>query len=110
MNFGPPQWVVSAAEKALNDVPVNHYAHPKGRMRLRQALSKFYEPLFKRSLDVETEILISSGANEGIVYPPLEISFMYFRGQDSMLYLRHFWKMATRSSCSNHSSISIFPL
>ncbi|CCM04832.1 uncharacterized protein FIBRA_07025 [Fibroporia radiculosa] len=65
MNFAPPSWVKDAAEDALNSVATNHYSHPKGRLRLRQALNKFYGPQLGRELDVESEILVTSGANEG---------------------------------------------
>ena len=67
MNFPPPPWVVEAADKALKQTLPNHYSHPKGRIRLRDAIKNFYESSFKRSLDVETEIIVTSGANEGIV-------------------------------------------
>jgi kynurenine aminotransferase len=66
MNFGPPKWVTEAAEEALNAVGPNHYSHPKGRLRLREAIKKHYSPEFGRQLDVEKEILITSGANEGM--------------------------------------------
>ena len=65
MNFAPPSWVREAAEEALKSVPANHYSHPKGRLRLRQAIKNHYEADFGRSLDVDTEILVTSGANEG---------------------------------------------
>ncbi|THV08679.1 PLP-dependent transferase [Dendrothele bispora CBS 962.96] len=65
MNFAPPKWVTEAAEEALNSVAANHYSHPKGRMRLRQAIKKVYGPQLNRDLDVESEILVTSGANEG---------------------------------------------
>ncbi|KAF7332130.1 Aminotran-1-2 domain-containing protein [Mycena kentingensis (nom. inval.)] len=65
MNFAPPNWVKEAASKAIQGVGENHYSHPKGRIRLRQALKSHYDPLFNRSLDVETDILVTSGANEG---------------------------------------------
>jgi len=65
MNFAPPKWIRESAEKALNAVAPNHYSHPRGRIRLREALKSFYDPLFDRSLDVESEILVTSGANEG---------------------------------------------
>ncbi|EMD32220.1 hypothetical protein CERSUDRAFT_108903 [Gelatoporia subvermispora B] len=52
MNFAPP-------------VATNHYSRPKGRLRLRQAIKEFYGPQLGRDLDVESEILITSGANEG---------------------------------------------
>jgi kynurenine aminotransferase len=69
MNFPPPVWVKEAAEKALATTAANHYSHPKGRIRLREALSAFYSPQFDialhRPLDVNTEIVVTSGANEG---------------------------------------------
>lgn len=68
MNFPPPQWVRDAATEALNNVASNHYSHPKGRIRLREAIRDYYSPQFPhlgRPLDVENEILVSSGANEG---------------------------------------------
>lgn len=71
MNFPPPSWVVDAADQALKQTLSNHYSHPKGRIRLRQAIKNFYEPSFFRSLDVETEILVTSGANEGVVLNPM---------------------------------------
>lgn len=66
MNFAPPKWVTAAAESALNEVATNHYSHPKGRPRLRQAIKQTYEDQFGRSLDIESEILVTSGANEGM--------------------------------------------
>jgi kynurenine aminotransferase len=66
MNFAPPKWVTEAAELALRDVAPNHYSHPRGRVRLREAIKSFYAPQFQRELDVESEILVTSGANEGL--------------------------------------------
>jgi kynurenine aminotransferase len=65
MNFGPPTWVVEAAETALRNIATNHYAHPKGAARLRQAIKNFYGPKLNRVLNADTEILVSSGANGG---------------------------------------------
>lgn len=65
MNFPPPQWVRDAAEEALATTQANHYSHPKGRIRLREAIKKVYSPLLNRELDVENEIQVTSGANEG---------------------------------------------
>lgn len=41
------------------------YSHPKGRIRLRQAIAASYGKELNRELDPETEILVSAGANEG---------------------------------------------
>lgn len=65
MNFAPPTWVTKAAEEALETVAPNHYSHPRGRIRLREAIKSFYGPQLNRDLDVESEILVTSGANEG---------------------------------------------
>jgi kynurenine aminotransferase len=65
MNFAPPKWVTDAAEVALNAVASNHYSHPRGRIRLREAIKTVYGPQLNRELDVESEILVTSGANEG---------------------------------------------
>ena len=65
MNFAPPQWVKDAADEALSTVAANHYSHPKGRVRLREAIKKHFSPLLERDLDIESEILVTSGANEG---------------------------------------------
>jgi len=61
----PPKWVTDAANEALHTVAPNHYSHPKGRIRLRQAIKDFYGPSFGRELDVDSDILVTSGANEG---------------------------------------------
>lgn len=86
MNFGPPSWVKEAADEALNTVVANHYSHPKGRVRLRQALKNHYSPLLGRELDIESEILVTSGANEGKgIHGSCEISIIYFdQGQYSV--------------------------
>jgi kynurenine aminotransferase len=78
MNFGPPRWITEAAEEALKPVPNNHYSHPRGRIRLREAIKKFYGPNFGRDLDVESDILVTSGANEGDVAAHFRVIFFLF--------------------------------
>lgn len=77
MNFGPPEWVQKAADDALATVPGNHYSHPKGRIRLREAIRDFYSADFKRTLNVDTEIIVTSGANEGILVTLLHFVFSH---------------------------------
>jgi kynurenine aminotransferase len=67
MNFSPPKWVTDAADEALRTVAANHYSHPKGRVRLREAIKKHYSPRLRRDLNIDTEILVTSGANEGLL-------------------------------------------
>ncbi|KAH9926557.1 PLP-dependent transferase [Epithele typhae] len=58
MNFAPPEWARAGAEDALAGVDGNHYAPPKG-------IKGFYGTEFGKELDIETEIVVTSGANEG---------------------------------------------
>ncbi|CAH7689957.1 pyridoxal phosphate-dependent transferase [Phakopsora pachyrhizi] len=66
MNWGPPKFMREAANLAIEDVPANHYSIPKGRIRLRKALSEYYSESYKRKLDPESEIIVSPGANFAI--------------------------------------------
>jgi kynurenine aminotransferase len=43
MNFPPPQFVRDAAQEALSTVQGNHYAHPKGHVRVVCPWSMIYE-------------------------------------------------------------------
>ena len=113
MNFAPPQWVKEAAEEALNSVATNHYSHPKGRLRLREAIKAHYEPDFGRSLNPETEILVTSGANEGTLTVFIAVTPMYsyqpHGRQANTPSSSHSWNRAMRLSCSSPSSISTSP-
>ncbi|SPO30360.1 related to BNA3 - Arylformamidase [Ustilago trichophora] len=90
MNWQPPAYILDTLTTEFQSrVDLHHYSHPKGRPRLRQAISDFYSPEFNlpkgdkegevaaealgkqreasgRKLDVETEIQVTSGANGGI--------------------------------------------
>lgn len=61
--------MLEAHDKALKDVMANHYSLPRGRASLRQAVSRYLSPSFNlpegRALDVNTEVQITAGANEG---------------------------------------------
>jgi len=65
--YNPPQFILNAAKQALDRVECNQYSPTKGRPRLRQALSDAYAPHWGRKLDPETEITITTGANEGML-------------------------------------------
>ena len=39
----------------------------QGRPRLKKAIAKAYSPLFDRDIDPETEVTITTGANEGML-------------------------------------------
>ncbi|KAF5695844.1 aminotransferase [Fusarium denticulatum] len=65
--YNPPDFILNAAKEALDRVECNQYAPAKGRPRLRKALADAYSPLWSRKLDPETDIIITTGANEGML-------------------------------------------
>ena len=71
MNFGPPAFAKDGASEALDVVEANHYSIPKGRINLRNAVAEELSPSFHlpdgRLLNVNTEMVITAGANEGIL-------------------------------------------
>lgn len=65
--YNPPQFLIDAAKSAVERLDCNQYAPPKGRPRLREALSNAYSPFWGRKLCPETEITVTTGANEGFL-------------------------------------------
>jgi len=78
MNWAPPEYVRKAAADAIQNVETNHYSVPKGRARLRNALSDWFSPLFGRQLDPDTEIVVTAGANEGTPHIQPSVSLKIF--------------------------------
>jgi kynurenine aminotransferase len=64
--YNPPQFIIDAAKDALNKVDCNQYSPTKGRPRLKKAIADSYSPLWGRQLNPETEVTITTGANEGL--------------------------------------------
>ncbi|KAK5451387.1 arylformamidase [Exophiala xenobiotica] len=62
--YNPPQFILDAAKSALDRVECNQYSPTKGRPRLKKAIAEAYSPFFGRTLDPETEVTITTGANE----------------------------------------------
>jgi kynurenine aminotransferase len=65
--YNPPQFVIDAAKGALDRVECNQYSPTKGRPRLKKALADAYTPFFGRQIDPETDVVITTGANEGML-------------------------------------------
>jgi kynurenine aminotransferase len=65
--YNPPQFVIDAAKGALERVECNQYSPTKGRPRLKKALADAYTPFFGRQIDPETDVVITTGANEGML-------------------------------------------
>ena len=64
--YNPPPFILNAAKQALDRVECNQYSPTKGRPRLKKAIADAYSPFYGRTLDPETEVTITTGANEGM--------------------------------------------
>lgn len=65
--YNPPNFILDAAKAALDQVDCNQYSPTKGRPRLKKAIADAYSPHWGRKLDPDTEITITTGANEGML-------------------------------------------
>ena len=66
--YNPPPFIINAAKQALDKVDCNQYSPTKGRPRLKKAIADAYSPLWGRKLNPDTEVTITTGANEGQVF------------------------------------------
>ncbi|KAJ5632513.1 kynurenine aminotransferase [Penicillium lividum] len=65
--YNPPKFAIDAAKDALDRVECNQYSPTKGRPRLKKAIADAYSPFFGRTLNPDTEVAITTGANEGML-------------------------------------------
>ncbi|KAI0838472.1 pyridoxal phosphate-dependent transferase [Hypoxylon sp. FL0890] len=65
--YNPPAFIREAAKQAIDREDCNQYASPKGRASLRKAIAESYSPLFGKDLNQDTEVLVTTGANEGML-------------------------------------------
>ncbi len=72
--YNPPEFILNAAKQALDRVDCNQYSPTKGRPRLKKAISDAYAPYWGRKLNPDTEITITTGANEGLASIPWELA------------------------------------
>ncbi|KAB5577462.1 kynurenine aminotransferase [Coniochaeta sp. 2T2.1] len=64
-SYPPPDFMITAAKDAMDLTSSHQYSPPKGAPRLRKAIAKAYSPFFGKAIDPETEVLVTTGANEG---------------------------------------------
>jgi len=65
--YNPPQFILDAAKSVLDRVDCNQYSPTKGRPRLKKAIADAYSPFWGRKLNPDTEVTITTGANEGML-------------------------------------------
>lgn len=107
MSWAPPDFLKEAAQEAIgNDITAHHYSHPRGRPALRQAISKHYSPEFPHTLDPETEILVSAGANEGM-YATL---LAFLNAGDEVICIEPFFDQYSSSIIFNGGTPVYVPL
>jgi kynurenine aminotransferase len=63
--YNPPEFIIEAAQQALTKVDCNQYAPTRGKPTLKRAVANPYSKLMNRQIDPETEVAITTGANEG---------------------------------------------
>ncbi|ODQ68597.1 PLP-dependent transferase [Nadsonia fulvescens var. elongata DSM 6958] len=66
-SYSPPDFAIEAAKRALDVPMLNQYSPTRGRQSLRNALAKSYSPFFNKAINPDTEIVVTSGANEGML-------------------------------------------
>ncbi len=64
-NFAAPDFIKQAAQAAIAG-DLNQYARSAGHMPLVETLAQLYSPLFGRTLDPQREVVVTTGATEGI--------------------------------------------
>ncbi|PKS07044.1 hypothetical protein jhhlp_005641 [Lomentospora prolificans] len=65
--YNPPDFILDAAREALSRVECNQYSPTKGRPRLKKAIADAYSPFWGREINPDTEVTITTGANEGML-------------------------------------------
>ncbi|OJK03607.1 hypothetical protein ASPACDRAFT_21581, partial [Aspergillus aculeatus ATCC 16872] len=65
--YNPPQFAIDAAKDALNRVDCNQCSPTKGRPILKQVIARLFSSSWKQPIDAETEVVITSGASEGLL-------------------------------------------
>lgn len=85
--YNPPPFVINAAKQALDRVDCNQYSPTRGRPRLKKAIAEAHSKSFQRAIDPETEVTVTTGANEGMLS-----AFMGFLEQgDEVIVLEPFF-------------------
>jgi kynurenine aminotransferase len=64
-DFPAPDFIIEAAREAMGQ-HINQYSRGAGHLRLVNAISTVYSPLFGRMIDPLSEIVVTVGATEGI--------------------------------------------
>ncbi|KAH7309674.1 pyridoxal phosphate-dependent transferase [Stachybotrys elegans] len=65
--YNPPDFIINSSREALLKVECNQYAPAKGKPSLKKAVAEQYTHRLGRPIDADTEVTITTGANEGIL-------------------------------------------
>ncbi|KAH7087318.1 pyridoxal phosphate-dependent transferase [Paraphoma chrysanthemicola] len=85
--YNPPDFVIKAAKSVFDHVHCNQYAPTKGRPTLKAAIAKSYAASFGRAINPETEVVVTTGANEGM----LSAFFTFLEPGDEVIVFEPFF-------------------
>lgn len=86
-SYSPPKFATDALKEAVDTAALNQYAPTRGRPELLNALSTAYSPFFNRKLDPASEIVVTAGANEGM----LAAFFAFLNAGDEVIVFEPFF-------------------
>ncbi|KAF5497430.1 putative aminotransferase [Colletotrichum siamense] len=64
--YNPPQFIMDAAKEAVTKVDSNQYSPTTGRPSLKRAIAESYSEALQTKINPDTEVAITTGANEGM--------------------------------------------
>lgn len=64
--YNPPDFIMNAAREAVTKVDSNQYSPTTGRPSLKRAIAEAYSEALETTIDPDTEVTITTGANEGM--------------------------------------------
>lgn len=65
--YNPPEFIMNAAKEAVTKVDSNQYSPTTGRPSLKRAIAESYSEALETRIDPDTEVTITTGANEGSI-------------------------------------------
>jgi len=66
-SYSPPKFALDALVRSTESPMLNQYSPTRGRVELLKQLADVYSPNFGRQIDPAKEIVVTAGANEGIL-------------------------------------------
>jgi kynurenine aminotransferase len=104
--YNPPQFILDAAKSVLDRVECNQYSPTRGRPALLKSLANAYSPFYGRTLDPNTEVVVTTGANEGM----LSVFMGWLEEGDEVIVFEPFFDQYISNIQMTGASITYVPL